>query len=226
MKESSFYGPIAQLGERSVRIREVEGSNPFGSTSGKLPLPRRAPHFCGVRCFLCPRFQHSFFFSRTEPGRNWPSRLRFFFCLAARVYSRYLFVNASQAASCRSPFAHLTLWGARFFLPAFTAGVSFVTPAKPQRNSRSGHGLSAAPPVFSPCRKGPGKAKGASGASRAGSPPSPFCQPIPFSRFSSKPRFRAAAPSWGSRWNGARHRPTSYPSMATAALITVPEPPY
>ena len=26
------YGPIAQLGERSVRIREVEGSNPFGST--------------------------------------------------------------------------------------------------------------------------------------------------------------------------------------------------
>ena len=26
------YGPVAQLGERSVRIREVEGSNPFGST--------------------------------------------------------------------------------------------------------------------------------------------------------------------------------------------------
>ena len=189
-----------------------------------------APHsrtsHCGVRCFLRPRFQHSFFFSRTEPGRNWPSRLRFFFCLAARVYSRYLFVNASQAASCRTPFAHLIFVGCAFFVPAFTAGVSFVTPAKPQRHSRSGHGLSAAPRVFSPCRKGPGKAKGASGASRAGSPPSPFCQPIPFSRFSSKTRFRAAAPSWGSRWNGARHRPTSYPSMATAALITVPEPPY
>ncbi len=29
------YGPIAQLGERSVRIREVEGSNPFGSTTKK-----------------------------------------------------------------------------------------------------------------------------------------------------------------------------------------------
>ena len=26
------YGLVAQLGERSVRIREVEGSNPFGST--------------------------------------------------------------------------------------------------------------------------------------------------------------------------------------------------
>lgn len=136
------------------------------------------------------------------------------------------FVNASQRQAAAPKTRTSFLWGARFFLPAFTAGVSFVTPAKPQRNSRSGHGLSAAPRVFSPCRKGPGKAKGASGASRAGSPPSPFCQPIPFSRFSSKTRFRAAAPSWGSRWNGARHRPTSYPSMATAALITVPEPPY
>ena len=28
----SPFGPVAQLGERSVRIREVEGSNPFGST--------------------------------------------------------------------------------------------------------------------------------------------------------------------------------------------------
>ena len=26
------YGLVAQLGERSVRIREVEGSNPFRST--------------------------------------------------------------------------------------------------------------------------------------------------------------------------------------------------
>lgn len=171
--------------------------------------PKTRTSRCGVRFLFRPRFQHSFFF-----------------CLAARVYSRYLFVNASQAASCRSPFAHLIFVECAFFVPAFTAGVSFVTPAKPQRHSRSGHGLSAAPRVFSPCRKGPGKAKGASGASRAGSPPSPFCQPIPFSRFSSKTRFRAAAPSWGSRWNGARHRPTSYPSMATAALITVPEPPY
>ena len=27
-----YFGGIAQLGERSVRIREVEGSNPFEST--------------------------------------------------------------------------------------------------------------------------------------------------------------------------------------------------
>lgn len=27
------HGPVAQLGERSVRIREVEGSNPFESTT-------------------------------------------------------------------------------------------------------------------------------------------------------------------------------------------------
>ena len=29
----AIHGPVAQLGERSVRIREVEGSNPFGSTN-------------------------------------------------------------------------------------------------------------------------------------------------------------------------------------------------
>ena len=31
-KENSIIGLVAQLGERSVRIREVEGSNPFKST--------------------------------------------------------------------------------------------------------------------------------------------------------------------------------------------------
>ena len=211
------------MGQGYVYVNDVRYSNIFTFAVGiffvnasqrQAAAPKTRTSRCGVRCFLCPRFQHSFFFSRTEPGRNWRSRLRFFFCLAARVYSRYLFVNASQAASCRSQFAHLTLWGAFSFSPAFPIGgvPASLTPAAPR--------------VFSPCRKGPGKAKGASGASRAGSPPSPFCQPIPFSRFSSKTRFRAAAPSWGSKWNGARHRPTSYPSMATAALITVPEPPY
>ena len=30
---SAAYGPVAQLGERSVRIREVVGSNPFRSTN-------------------------------------------------------------------------------------------------------------------------------------------------------------------------------------------------
>ena len=32
---ASEYGLVAQLGERSVRIREVEGSNPFRSTKMK-----------------------------------------------------------------------------------------------------------------------------------------------------------------------------------------------
>ena len=39
------YGPIAQLGERSVRIREVKGSNPSRSTN----LPHRFVR-CGVFC--------------------------------------------------------------------------------------------------------------------------------------------------------------------------------
>ena len=42
------YGPIAQLGERSVRIREVKGSNPSRSTN----LPHR---FYTMRRFLYPK---------------------------------------------------------------------------------------------------------------------------------------------------------------------------
>ena len=41
-----IVGPVAQLGERSVRIREVKGSNPSRST-------RIKPHFCkGSVAFL------------------------------------------------------------------------------------------------------------------------------------------------------------------------------
>ena len=35
------YGLVAQLGERSVRIREVEGSNPFRSTKINPSISRR-----------------------------------------------------------------------------------------------------------------------------------------------------------------------------------------
>ena len=38
------YGLVAQLGERSVRIREVEGSNPFRST-------KKAVKFCISQLF-------------------------------------------------------------------------------------------------------------------------------------------------------------------------------
>ena len=39
MRACRFYGPVAQLGERSVRIREVVGSNPFRSTIGRISEP-------------------------------------------------------------------------------------------------------------------------------------------------------------------------------------------
>ena len=32
-----MFGPVAQLGERSVRIREVKGSNPSRSIKSKTP---------------------------------------------------------------------------------------------------------------------------------------------------------------------------------------------
>ena len=62
----------------------------FSTASGKLPLPRRAPHFCGVRCFLCPRFVAGIFF-----------------------------VNTFQAASCRSQGANFTFVRFALFLARF-----------------------------------------------------------------------------------------------------------
>ena len=34
-----IFGPVAQLGERTVRIRKVVGSNPFRSTIGRISEP-------------------------------------------------------------------------------------------------------------------------------------------------------------------------------------------
>ena len=48
----SISGLVAQLGERSVRIREVEGSNPFRSTKqgiGRTPISSAAVSPCSVR---------------------------------------------------------------------------------------------------------------------------------------------------------------------------------
>ena len=35
-EKAATHGPVAQLGERRVRIAEAEGSNPFGSTKQVL----------------------------------------------------------------------------------------------------------------------------------------------------------------------------------------------
>ena len=43
------FGPIAQLGERSVRIREVEGSNPFRSTTDREVALSSFPVFSFMR---------------------------------------------------------------------------------------------------------------------------------------------------------------------------------
>ena len=52
------YGPVAQLGERCVRIAEAEGSTPFRSTS-TVPVP---PNHGGTRFTrsLCPMPSVSF----------------------------------------------------------------------------------------------------------------------------------------------------------------------
>ena len=45
--ESTLYGPIAQLGERTVRIRKVVGSIPIRSTIHR----KRRSENCGVFSF-------------------------------------------------------------------------------------------------------------------------------------------------------------------------------
>ena len=40
-EKTAAHGPVAQLGERRVRIAEAEGSNPFGSTKQKPQFQAR-----------------------------------------------------------------------------------------------------------------------------------------------------------------------------------------
>ena len=47
--ENGQYGPIAQLGERTVRIRKVVGSNPFRSTKKIRDTLSRVSYFFGIR---------------------------------------------------------------------------------------------------------------------------------------------------------------------------------
>ena len=62
--KSSKHGGVAQLGERSVRIREVEGSNPFVSTTlrgqvGEQPavqLNKEHPCYSGVFLSFCTNY--------------------------------------------------------------------------------------------------------------------------------------------------------------------------
>ena len=46
------YGLVAQLGERSVRIREVEGSNPFRSTNTIESEPFADWQWVRIYCFV------------------------------------------------------------------------------------------------------------------------------------------------------------------------------
>ncbi len=47
-EKTAAHGPVAQLGERRVRIAEAEGSNPFGSTKTETPVSSEKLGF-----FLC-----------------------------------------------------------------------------------------------------------------------------------------------------------------------------
>ena len=159
-EKDSFHGPIAQLGERSVRIREVEGSNPFGSTSGEPPLPSRDHHFCDGRDFSCPRFCAAAVLPGSEEA--WTQiafqSQAFSFALQPAFTAGIPFVTPTPAAGCRSRAA----WGKLFIKPkgskqkpphsravAFVWKILPVFPGGPSRLLAFGKG------------GGPGKAFGA-----------------------------------------------------------------
>ena len=57
-----------------------------------------------------------------------------------KLNTRVRFPSPAPAANCRSQVANLTLWGSRFFLPAFFIDIYFIPPthqAEPGRKSRS-----------------------------------------------------------------------------------------
>ena len=101
------YGPIAQLGERSVRIREVKGSNPSRSTN----LPHRFVR-CGV--FMPKNFGRPCRAPNPEVGcepggvihvlfEN-PSVSRFFLCiLQSSAGNRIAFMPPSRKFLQKSP---------------------------------------------------------------------------------------------------------------------------
>ena len=47
-----IFGPVAQLGERTVRIRKVVGSNPFRSTKKIRDTRKRVSYFFGFTHFI------------------------------------------------------------------------------------------------------------------------------------------------------------------------------
>ncbi len=55
-EKAATHGPVAQLGERRVRIAEAEGSNPFGSTKTETPVSSKKLGLflclCGFSSFL------------------------------------------------------------------------------------------------------------------------------------------------------------------------------
>ena len=49
--KNELYATVAQLVEQRIRNAQAVGSSPTSSSSGKLPLPSRTPHFVGCVFF-------------------------------------------------------------------------------------------------------------------------------------------------------------------------------
>ena len=121
-------GPVAQLGERSVRIREVKGSNPSRSTRPSLDAIRVPGSAFSLPCRprRCLVSILSMLHSR-KPRRA--SRVRGFYFVygfALASIADIYFVNTFHRQVAAPKKRISLLWGRFVFCPRFIKGIVFV----------------------------------------------------------------------------------------------------
>ena len=97
------HGPVAQLGERSVRIREVKGSNPSRSTTSSRTLYRSR------RLFILKAIAYSFRRS-SFPNRTRCAGLRFGFGCRPETGGIYTVAMLQKSRMCKRSGFYLFLF--------------------------------------------------------------------------------------------------------------------
>ena len=113
-----LYGPVAQLGERTVRIRKAEGSIPFGST-------KRCKSEFGGFGFCVHHSTRPGLDAICVPGPN------FSFAFPPAFIADN-FLSTFPSGKLPQPIRALHFCGERTFMPAFIADIFFINTSQRQ----------------------------------------------------------------------------------------------